>query len=90
MRSPSLCLALLVALASPARAETPVKNGFTLEPSRVPPEETPVQLVLSEDQELIAKTAIDFMQEKSPVSRMRALRDSGDETGFSKSLWKEI
>ena len=49
-----------------------------------------MQLVLSEDQELIAKTALDFMQEKSPVSRMRALRDSGDETGFSRELWKEM
>jgi acyl-CoA dehydrogenase len=49
-----------------------------------------VQLVLSEDQELIAKTALDFMNEKSPVSRMRSLRDSHDETGFSRALWKEM
>lgn len=49
-----------------------------------------MQLVLSEDQELIAKTAVDFMQERSPVSRMRALRDSADETGFSRELWKEM
>jgi len=49
-----------------------------------------VQLVLSEDQELIAKTALDFIAERSPVSRMRALRDSGDEAGFSRELWKEM
>lgn len=49
-----------------------------------------MQLVLSEDQELIAKTALDFMNEKSPLSRMRALRDSKDETGFSRALWKEM
>lgn len=49
-----------------------------------------MQLVLSEDQELIAKTALDFIAERSPVSRMRALRDSGDEAGFSRELWKEM
>jgi len=49
-----------------------------------------VQLVLSEDQELIAKTAADFVAEKSPISRVRALRDSRDGTGFSRELWKEM
>ena len=49
-----------------------------------------MQLILSEDQELIAKTALDYMNEKSPVSRMRALRDAKDETGFSRELWKEM
>jgi alkylation response protein AidB-like acyl-CoA dehydrogenase len=49
-----------------------------------------VQLVLSEDQELIAKTAADFAAEKSPVARFRALRDAGDPLGFSRTLWKEM
>jgi alkylation response protein AidB-like acyl-CoA dehydrogenase len=49
-----------------------------------------VQLVLTEDQEFIAKTAEDFVAEKSPVSRMRELRDSADATGFSRELWKEM
>jgi len=49
-----------------------------------------MQLVLTEDQELLAKTAADFVAEKSPVARMRALRDSGDATGFSRALWKEM
>lgn len=49
-----------------------------------------MQLALTEDQELLAKTASDFASEKSPVSRVRALRDSGDETGFSRPLWKEM
>ena len=49
-----------------------------------------MQLVLSEDQELLAKTASDFASEKSPVARMRALRDAGDPDGFSRSLWKEM
>jgi alkylation response protein AidB-like acyl-CoA dehydrogenase len=49
-----------------------------------------VQLVLTEDQELIAKTAADFVEEKSPVSRFRTLRDSGDPLGYSKELWTEM
>jgi acyl-CoA dehydrogenase len=49
-----------------------------------------VQLVLSEDQELLAKTAADFVAERSPVARMRALRDSADALGYSKPLWKEM
>jgi alkylation response protein AidB-like acyl-CoA dehydrogenase len=49
-----------------------------------------VQLVLSEDQELIAKTAADFASEKSPVSRVRELRDRADPVGFSRALWKEM
>jgi acyl-CoA dehydrogenase len=49
-----------------------------------------VQLVLGEDQELLAKTAADFAAEKSPVSRVRALRDADDPLGFSPALWKEM
>jgi acyl-CoA dehydrogenase len=49
-----------------------------------------VQLVLSEDQELLAKTAADFAAERSPVSRFRALRDADDALGFSPALWKEM
>ena len=49
-----------------------------------------MDLVLNEDQELIAKTAADFVREKSPVARMRALRDANDGTGFSRALWKEM
>ena len=49
-----------------------------------------MQLVLTEDQELLAKTASDFVAEHSPVARMRALRDAGDPDGFSRSLWKQM
>ena len=49
-----------------------------------------MQLVLTEDQELLAKTAADFVSERSPVARMRALRDSADADGFSRKLWKEM
>ena len=49
-----------------------------------------MELVLTEDQEFIAQTAQDFVAEKSPVSRVRELRDSADATGFSRELWKEM
>ena len=49
-----------------------------------------MQLVLSEDQELLAKTAGDFAAERSPVSRIRQLRDARDPDGFSRALWKEM
>ncbi len=49
-----------------------------------------MELVLTEDQELLAKTAADFVRERSPVSRMRALRDAQDPLGFSRELWKEM
>ena len=49
-----------------------------------------MQLVLDEDQEFIAKTARDFADEHSPISRFRELRDSGDADGFSRKLWKEM
>jgi acyl-CoA dehydrogenase len=47
-------------------------------------------LVLSEDQELLAKTAADFVAERSPISRVRALRDAADPLGFSRELWREM
>jgi acyl-CoA dehydrogenase len=49
-----------------------------------------VQLVLTEDQEFIARTAEDFASERSPVSRVRELRDRADPIGFSRELWKEM
>jgi alkylation response protein AidB-like acyl-CoA dehydrogenase len=49
-----------------------------------------VELVLTEDQAFIAKTAEDFVAEKSPISRVRELRDRADATGFSRELWKEM
>ena len=49
-----------------------------------------MQLVLTEDQELLAKTAADFVREHSPVSRVRELRDRRDPLGFSRPLWKQM
>jgi acyl-CoA dehydrogenase len=49
-----------------------------------------MELVRNEDQELIAKTAADFVKEKSPIARVRELRDTNDATGYSDALWKEM
>ena len=47
-------------------------------------------LTLSEDQLILKQTARSFLDEKSPVMRMRELRDSEDATGFSREPWKEM
>ncbi len=49
-----------------------------------------MQLVLTEDQELIAATARDFVAANSPVARFRALRDAGDPLGYSRELLREM
>ena len=49
-----------------------------------------MDLILTEDQELIAKTAADFVKQKSPLARVRELRDTNDPVGFSRALWKEM
>jgi len=47
-------------------------------------------LILTEDQQILRDMAKGFFDEKSPVERMRTLRDSQDETGFTRELWKEM
>ncbi|MBW2232792.1 MAG: acyl-CoA dehydrogenase [Deltaproteobacteria bacterium] len=47
-------------------------------------------LVLTEEQELLKQTAREFIQEKSPVSELRRLRDARDPTGLDRGLWKEM
>jgi alkylation response protein AidB-like acyl-CoA dehydrogenase len=49
-----------------------------------------MDLVLNDDQELIAKTALDYVDEHSPISRFRALRDAKDELGYSRPLFAEM
>jgi acyl-CoA dehydrogenase len=49
-----------------------------------------MDLVRTEDQELIAKTAGDFVKQRSPIARVRELRDTNDAVGFSRALWKEM
>ena len=49
-----------------------------------------MRLSLSEDQALLAKTAAAFAAERSPLARVRKLRDTRDPLGYSKELWGEI
>ncbi len=47
-------------------------------------------LVLSEEQTILRDSARDFIQEKSPVSGLRKLRDDKDKTGFDRTLWQDM
>lgn len=49
-----------------------------------------MQLAPTEDQELLARTAAEFVRAHSPVSRVRELRDRRDPTGFSRQLWRQM
>ena len=49
-----------------------------------------MKMAYDEDQQLMQKTAREFVTGQSPVSRMRALRDSADAIGYSPELWKEM
>jgi acyl-CoA dehydrogenase len=48
-----------------------------------------MDLVLSEEQQLLQKTAREFVAGRSSFKRLRALRD-GDADGFSRALWQEM
>ena len=45
-------------------------------------------LVLTEEQSMLRDSARGLISDKAPVSHLRQLRDSKDETGFSRDLWK--
>lgn len=47
-------------------------------------------LYLTEDQSTLQDTIRDFVADAAPVSHLRALRDAGDTTGFSRDLWKQF
>ena len=47
-------------------------------------------LVLSEEQLMLKESAKDFLQQRAPVSHLRELRDSDNESGYSKELWTEM
>ena len=47
-------------------------------------------LLLNEEQQYLKDTAKDFVQKKAPINHFRELRDSKDETGYSKELWKQM
>ena len=47
-------------------------------------------LVLNEEQVQLRDSARNFLAEQSPVSQLRALRDSADADGFSRPLWAQF
>ncbi len=44
----------------------------------------------TEDQAMLLDTVKPFIAEAAPVKHLRQLRDSKDETGFSRDLWKQF
>ncbi len=49
-----------------------------------------MNLVLSDEQQLLQQTVRDFVGRRSSLKRIRALRDAGDPDGFSRDLWREM
>ncbi|HTU57789.1 MAG TPA: acyl-CoA dehydrogenase family protein [Polyangiales bacterium] len=49
-----------------------------------------IQLSLTEDQAMLQKTANAFFAEHSPLTRLRKLRDSGDELGYNRELFQQM
>src|SRR6185295_15082329 len=47
-------------------------------------------LVMNEEQSLLRDSARGFLAKNAPTSHLRKLRDSRDETGFSRALWKQF
>jgi alkylation response protein AidB-like acyl-CoA dehydrogenase len=46
--------------------------------------------VLTEDQELIRRSARSFVQGRLPISHLRTLRDRQDRLGYSREIWKDL
>jgi alkylation response protein AidB-like acyl-CoA dehydrogenase len=49
-----------------------------------------MDLVLTEEQELLRSTARELVSGRSSLRRIRQLRDDADADGFSRALWKEM
>jgi alkylation response protein AidB-like acyl-CoA dehydrogenase len=47
-------------------------------------------LVLTDDQQILKRTAADFVKKESPATRVRQLRDAQDPIGFSRELWAKM
>ncbi|MGB5222536.1 MAG: acyl-CoA dehydrogenase family protein, partial [Polyangiales bacterium] len=47
-------------------------------------------LLLNDEQRMLKKTAQEFIRERAPAARLRTLRDSKDELGFSRAVWNEM
>src|SRR6201747_3116590 len=46
--------------------------------------------VLTEEQTMLRDAAKAWVQEKSPVTAFRKVRDSGDADGFDRAAWREM
>ncbi len=51
---------------------------------------TAPSLLLDDEQQMLSKTAHEFIRERAPAARIRTFRDSKDEVGFSRKLWNEM
>jgi alkylation response protein AidB-like acyl-CoA dehydrogenase len=49
-----------------------------------------MQLALTEDQNMLARTASDFIMQNSPVTRLRKLRDAKDERAYAPDVYKRM
>lgn len=47
-------------------------------------------LILNEEQRMLREAARDFLTQRAPISHLRHIRDSKNETGFSRELWGEM
>ncbi|MGZ8369502.1 MAG: acyl-CoA dehydrogenase family protein, partial [Caulobacteraceae bacterium] len=45
-------------------------------------------LILTDEQRMLRETAAGLLDDKSPVAELRRLRDTRDESGFSRDLWR--
>ncbi len=47
-------------------------------------------LVLNEEQEMLRDMARGYLTDKAPVTQLRKLRDTEDESGFSRDAWRDM
>ncbi|MGB5810565.1 MAG: acyl-CoA dehydrogenase [Polyangiales bacterium] len=47
-------------------------------------------LLLSEEQQMLSRTAREFVAQRAPASRLRHFRDTKDPVGFSPEVWREM
>jgi acyl-CoA dehydrogenase len=49
-----------------------------------------MSLLLTEDQQILKRSAAEFVKKESPVARVRHYRDTHDALGFSRELWGKM
>lgn len=47
-------------------------------------------LILTEEQSMLKSSAREFLKDRSPVEALRKLRDSKDENGYDRQMWREM